>query len=142
WSSAGRLHHAKSLLHRFMNGFGGATVQVDTYSNAAGSVITPHVLGNSQAIGGPGTTWESIAANSKLVVSFGGLPLKNMQIDAGGTGEHTSLTSVAKLAGRGIQFVSISPIRTDQAEELNAEWLPAIPGTDTAIMLGLAHTLV
>src|SRR2546430_14089526 len=31
WSSAGRLHHAKSLLHRFMNLFGGATVQVDTY---------------------------------------------------------------------------------------------------------------
>ena len=30
WSSAGRLHHARSLLHRFMNGFGGATVQVDT----------------------------------------------------------------------------------------------------------------
>src|SRR5262249_52367234 len=44
WSSAGRLHHAKSLLHRFMNLFGGATVQVDTYSNAAGSVMTPHVL--------------------------------------------------------------------------------------------------
>jgi biotin/methionine sulfoxide reductase len=142
WSSAGRLHHAKSLLHRFMNGFGGATVQVDTYSNAAGSVITPHVLGNSQAIGGPGTTWESIAAHTKLVVSFGGMPLKNMQIDAGGTGEHTSQTSVAQLAGRGIQFVSISPIRADQAEELKAEWLPAIPGTDTAIMLGLAHTLV
>ena len=47
WSSAGRLHHAKSLLHRFMNAFGGATVQVDTYSNAAGSVITPHVLGDA-----------------------------------------------------------------------------------------------
>src|SRR5262249_5653793 len=53
WSSAGRLHHAKSLLHRFMNLFGGATVQVDTYSNAAGSVMTPHVLGDPRAIGGP-----------------------------------------------------------------------------------------
>jgi biotin/methionine sulfoxide reductase len=29
WASAGRLHHAKSLLHRFMNLFGGATEQVD-----------------------------------------------------------------------------------------------------------------
>jgi biotin/methionine sulfoxide reductase len=142
WSSAGRLHHAKSLLHRFMNGFGGATVQVDTYSNAAGSVITPHVLGNSTAIGGPGTTWDSIADNTRLVVSFGGMPLKNLQIDAGGVGEHASVSSIEMLAKRGIEFVLVSPIRTDHADALKAEWLPAVPGTDTAIMLGLAHTLV
>ncbi len=142
WSSAGRLHHAKSLLHRFMNSHGGATVQVDTYSNAAGSVITPHVLGDSTAIGGPGTTFASIAENTKLVVSFGGMPLKNLQIDPGGTGEHASISSISALAGRGIEFVNISPLRTDQADDLKAEWLPAIPGTDTAIMIALAHTLV
>ena len=142
WSSAGRLHHAKSLLHRFMNAFGGATVQVDTYSNAAGSVITPHVLGDATAISGPSTTFDTIAANTQLVVSFGGMPLKNLQIDSGGTGEHSSLTSIAALADRGIEFVNISPLRTDQAEQLKAEWLPVIPGTDTAIMIGLAHTLV
>jgi biotin/methionine sulfoxide reductase len=142
WSSAGRLHHAKSLLHRFMNLFGGATVQVDSYSNAAGSVITPHVLGDDKAIRGPGTTWDSIAANTRLIVSFGGMPLKNLQIEAGGTGEHSSTTAIRNLAGRGIEFVCISPIRADYADELKAEWLPAIPGTDTAIMLGLAHTFV
>src|SRR5262245_7228806 len=53
WSSAGRLHHAKSLLHRFMNLHGGATVQVDTYSNAAAAVITPYILGDGRAVGGP-----------------------------------------------------------------------------------------
>jgi biotin/methionine sulfoxide reductase len=142
WSSAGRLHHAKSLLHRFTNLFGGATLQVDTYSNAAGSVVTRHVLGDDAAIRGPGTTWDQIAANTHLIVSFGGMPLKNLQIEAGGTGEHSSITEVLALAGRGIEFVCISPIRADYADELNAEWLPAIPGTDTAIMLGLAHTLV
>ena len=125
-----------------MNLFGGATVQVDTYSNAAGSVITPHVLGDDKAIRGPGTTWDSVAANTRLVVSFGGMPLKNLQIEAGGTGEHSSTTAIRNLAGRGIEFVCISPIRADYADELKAEWLPAIPGTDTAIMLGLAHTLV
>ena len=142
WSSAGRLHHAKSLLARFMNLHGGATVQVDTYSNAAGSVITPHVLGDTTAISGPGTTFDTIAENTRLVVSFGGMPLKNLQIDSGGTGEHSSISSISALAGRGIEFVNISPLRTDQTDELKAEWLPAIPGTDTAIMIGLAHTLV
>jgi biotin/methionine sulfoxide reductase len=142
WSSAGRLHHAKSLLHRFMNLFGGATEQVDTYSNAAGSVITPHVLGDDRAIRGPGTTWDSIAANTRLVVSFGGLPIKNLQIEAGGTGEHSSTSAIQALKDRGIEFVCISPIRADYANALKAEWLPAIPGTDTAIMLALAHTLI
>jgi biotin/methionine sulfoxide reductase len=142
WSSAGRLHHAKSLLARFMNLHGGATVQVDTYSNAAGSVITPHVLGDTTAISGPGTTFATIADHTRLVVSFGGMPLKNLQIDSGGTGEHSSISSISALAGRGIEFVNISPLRTDQAGALEAEWLPAIPGTDTAIMMGLAHTLV
>jgi biotin/methionine sulfoxide reductase len=102
WSSAGRLHHAKSLLHRFTNLLGGATLQVDTYSNAAGSVITPHVLGDDQAIRGPGTTWDSIAAHTRLIVSFGGMPLKNLQIEAGGTGEHSSISAIGKLAQRGI----------------------------------------
>ena len=36
WASAGRFHHAKSQLHRFMNCVGGATVSRDTYSFAAG----------------------------------------------------------------------------------------------------------
>ena len=142
WSSAGRLHHAKSLLHRFTNLFGGATLQVDTYSNAAGSVITPYVLGDGQAISGPGTTWDSIAANTRLIVSFGGIPLKNLQIESGGTGEHSSISAIGRLKDRGIACVCISPLRADVANELNAQWLPALPGSDTAIMLGLAHTLV
>src|SRR5262245_41136667 len=68
WSSAGRLHHAKSLLHRFMNGFGGRTVQVDTYSIAAGSVITPHVLVQATAIRRHGTTLGGSAEDTPLLV--------------------------------------------------------------------------
>src|SRR5262249_9495943 len=111
WSSAGRLHHAKTLLHRFMNLFGGYSEQVDTYSNAAASVITPYVLGDDRAVRGPGTTWDSIAANTRLFVSFGGMPLKNLQIEAGGTGDHSSTSAIQNLANRGIDFVCISPIR-------------------------------
>ena len=125
-----------------MNAFGGATVQVDTYSNAAGSVVTPHVLGDATAISGPGTTFDSIAENARFVVSFGGMPLKNLQIDAGGTGEHSSIRGMKDLRGRGVEFVCISPVRADYPSELEATWLPIIPGTDTAFMLGLAHTLV
>ena len=40
-----------------------------------------------------------------------------------------------------MELVQISPMRSDAAEELGAEWLPLRPNTDTAVMLGLAHTL-
>ena len=42
----------------------------------------------------------------------------------------------------GLAFVQISPVRDDFLDELNADWLAARPNTDTAVMLGLAHTLV
>ena len=43
---------------------------------------------------------------------------------------------------RGCQFVLVSPLRDDLPEEAGAEWISSIPGTDTALMLALAHTLV
>ena len=44
--------------------------------------------------------------------------------------------------GNGVRFGNISPPRSDADSRLDAEWLPPRPGTDTAIMMGVAHTLV
>ena len=38
-----------------------------------------------------------------------------------------------------MRLVNISPQAGDASQP--SEWLPIIPGTDTAMMLGLAHTL-
>ena len=45
-------------------------------------------------------------------------------------------------AARGCRFVSVSPLRTDMPDESGAEWIAATPGTDTAMMLGVAYVLV
>jgi biotin/methionine sulfoxide reductase len=47
-----------------------------------------------------------------------------------------------KAAQRGTVFHSISPLRDDLPEEASANWLPIRVGTDVALMLALAHTLV
>ena len=44
WSSAGRFHHAQTLLKRFLICIGGFTDSVNSYSNAAGQVILPMYL--------------------------------------------------------------------------------------------------
>ena len=42
----------------------------------------------------------------------------------------------------GIEFVNVGPIRTDIDASLNADWLAIRPGTDTALLIAIAKTLV
>ena len=74
-------------------------------------------------------------------MSFGGLPLKNTQVSAGGLGKHATRGWLQRCKENGVEFVNISPIKDDAADFLEAEWLAPHPNTDTALMLGLAHTL-
>ncbi|MEM7349073.1 MAG: molybdopterin-dependent oxidoreductase, partial [Chloroflexota bacterium] len=143
WGSVGALHHPATQLHRFLNALGGHTYSVNSYSYAAAEVITPHILGCSMAdmiISTP--SWRDVAANSELVVLFGGAGLKNTSINVRGTGPHTSQQDMLAAKEAGVEFINISPIRDDVAHDFGATWISAVPNTDTAIMLGLAHTLV
>ena len=142
WASAGKFHHAPSQLHRFLNLFGGFTHSVNTYSFASAEVILPHVMGNFFILLVNATAWPNIIENTDLFVAFGGLPLKNTQVEFGGHARHVQKNYTQQAADAGVKFVSISPIRDDSRSELNADWLSIIPNTDVALMLGIAHTLL
>ena len=142
WASAGRFHHAQSQLHRFLNCIGGYTRSVNTYSYAAAEVILPHVLGSFGSLMYGQTSLESVADATELFVSFGGFPARNCQIANGGTGDHNQVGLMEKARQRGAQFISVSPIRSDMLERVDAEWLAARPGSDTAILLALAYCLL
>jgi biotin/methionine sulfoxide reductase len=143
WGSAGRFHHAQSQVHRFLNCIGGYVASTNSYSHAAVDVISPHVVGRlGSLLLDRATSWNSIVENTRLVVMFGGLPVKNAQVTSGGVGRHTMPGALRDAKARGAEFVSISPIRSDVMPEIEAEWLAPRPGTDMAVMLGLAHTLV
>ena len=142
WSGAGRFHHAQSQLHRFLNCIGGYTKSVNTYSLAAGEVILSHILGNpSELIHNP-PSWQSVVENTELLVAFGGMPLRNSQISSGGTGSHRARTALTDAKENGVSFVNISPIKSDVAADLDADWIAPLPGSDVAIMLALAHELL
>ena len=114
---------------------------VNTYSHAAAEVTLPHLIGTTQALNSDHTPWSVICGNTQLFVAFGGLPERNTQISAGGVGHHKVPEWLDKCHASGTQFVNIGPLRSDIAPRLQAQWLPARPGSDTALMLGLAHTL-
>ena len=142
WASAGCFHHAESQLKRFMNGFGGFVGQVTNYSFGAASVIVPRIVGSMEPVTGLVTSWPTIAKHTQLMVLFGGMSPKNGHINKDGVGLHNIGDWHKKIRAAGVDFVSISPLRDDAAEILEAEWLAIRPNTDVALMLALIHTLV
>ncbi|MGZ0186931.1 MAG: molybdopterin guanine dinucleotide-containing S/N-oxide reductase [Alphaproteobacteria bacterium] len=142
WASAGRFHHAQSQIHRFLNCLGGYTFSLNTYSFAAAEVAVPHILGTYRGFVYKTSGWPTIAEHTDLFVAFGGVPVKNGQISQGGAGRHVQRQGVLHAAAAGVEFVNISPIRSDVMDEAKAEWLAPRPSTDAALMLALAHTLV
>ncbi|MDP7652861.1 MAG: molybdopterin guanine dinucleotide-containing S/N-oxide reductase [Rhodospirillales bacterium] len=142
WSSAGRMHHARTQVRRFLYGFGGCTDQFTNYSYGAAMVFLPHIVGGFQSACGPVTSWSSIVDNTRLMVAFGGISLKNGQVNSGGMGDHAYEVWLRRAVDAGVRFVNISPLRDDGPDLLDAQWLSIRPNTDTALMLALAHTLV
>jgi len=143
WASAGRFHHAQSHVHRFLNCAGGYTASVANYSYAAAHAIAPHIVGDFKGVVlDTATSWPVIAQNTELVVAFGGLARKNSQVTSGGVGRHTLREGLLAARANGCAFVNIGPQASDMMAELQADWLPVRPNTDTALMLALAHTLL
>jgi biotin/methionine sulfoxide reductase len=142
WSSAGRLHHARTLVRRFLFQGGGCVDQVGNYSWGAAQFLLPHVIGTYQPVAGRVTDWASVVKHTKLIIAFGGLALKNAQVTSGGTGAHVLEAWLRRAKQAGIRFVVVSPLKADAPDFLDADWIPIRPNTDAALMLGMAHTLV
>ncbi|SOJ54853.1 Dimethyl sulfoxide/trimethylamine N-oxide reductase [Mycobacterium simulans] len=147
WASAGRFHHAQSQIHRFLNLLGGYTASRHSYSAGASEVIFPHIFGSSLFDALPGsTTWDVIVESTDLLVAFGGLPLKNAAMKPGGATTHEDRDYITRYRARGGRLVSVSPLRDDITAIAGplgdgCQWIAPVPGTDVAIMLGLAYVL-
>jgi biotin/methionine sulfoxide reductase len=142
WASAGRFHHAPSQIHRFLNlSLGGYVRSVNSYSAGASGVLLPHILGPMESITRRNVTWEQVVNCSDLVIAFGGMALKNSMVGGGGISRHIERQAMRRARERGCRFILVSPLRSDLPDETGADWVPLVPGTDAALMLGLAHSL-
>ena len=142
WASAGRFHDAQSQIHRFLNLAGGYVRSIGSYSSGAANVILPHIIGPQGVVAGNNVSWAELVAESALVLAFGGMALKNNDVGGGGTSQHIARQQLRASRERGVEFHLIGPLRDDVPAEIEAVWHPIRPGTDVAMMLGIAHTLV
>lgn len=141
WSSAGRFHHAQSQVHRFLNAIGGYVRHVDSYSLGAANVILPHVVAPMDALMAGHTSWDELARHTTLFVTFGGVPVKNSQVNAGGVGLHMVPKGLRGLTAAGVRIVNIGPVG-DNIGAAGGEWLQCRPNTDTAVMLAMMQVLL
>ncbi|WP_304453417.1 molybdopterin-dependent oxidoreductase [Nocardiopsis sp. YSL2] len=143
WGSAGRIHHAQSQLHRFLNTIGGYTRSRTTYSHGAVEVLMPRILGTPAAnrLLHRAPAWTAIREHTDLLVTFGGLRVSNTWTSSGGRAVQTAGPAMREAAESGVEFVSVSPLRDDTPDNVKADWVSIEPGTDTAVMLALMHVL-
>jgi biotin/methionine sulfoxide reductase len=141
WSSAGRFHHAQSQVHRFLNSIGGYVRHQDSYSLGAARVLMPHVVAPMDELMAMHTSWDVLAEHCRLFVSFGGVPQKNAQINAGGAVLHHVKRGLQGMRQNGVRFVNVTPTADDLDTGGPVEWLAIRPNTDAALILALCHTL-
>lgn len=141
WASAGRFHHALSQVDRFLSSIGGYVASVASYSTAGAQAIVPHVFGMPflKLLWGHQNSWPMIEAHTETLVMFGGINPKNSQVSMGGVTQHQALGWLERYRAKGVHLVNVGPQRTDTIA--GSEWLPVVPGTDTALMMGIAHVL-
>ena len=142
WRSSGVLHKAQTLLQRYMNLAGGYSGHSGDYSTGAAQVIMPHVVGSVEVYEQQ-TSWPLILENSQVVVLWGMNPLNTLKIAWSSTDEQ-GLEYFHQLKKSGKPVIAIDPIRSETIEffDDNATWIAPNMGTDVALMLGIAHTLM
>jgi biotin/methionine sulfoxide reductase len=142
WSSAGRLHHARTLVRRFLFAGGGAVDQQGNYSWGCAQFFLPHIVGSYESVSGKSTHWSSLVEHTDVFFALGGFALKNAQVGSGGVGNHDLVEWLRAMKNRGCRFEVVSPNAGDAPAFLGARWTPIVPNTDTAFLLAIAHELI
>lgn len=142
WSSAGRFHHARTQVRRFLAASGGFVDQIGNYSWGAAQILLPHVLGDYSTVTGAEVDWPEIVEHTDTLVAFGGLNPKNWRVTAGGAGQHSSADWLRNARDAGVRVIVVSPNGDDAPRDLVDERISPRPNTDAAIMLALAYELI
>ncbi|MCS0623363.1 molybdopterin guanine dinucleotide-containing S/N-oxide reductase [Enterobacter asburiae] len=142
WRSNGVLHKASTLLQRYMSLAGGYTGHLGDYSTGAAQAIMPYVVGGNEVYQQQ-TSWPLVLAHTDVVVLWSANPLNTLKI-AWNASDEQGIGYFDALRKSGKRIICIDPMRSETMDFFgdSAEWIAPHMGTDVAMMLGIAHTLV
>lgn len=127
-----------SACQRLLKCLGGYLKYHGTYSDAQIMRIQSYFYGSTNNV--YGTEFQTLfdqVKNSDLVVMFGQNIAETRMSGGGQINElyHALAKSHAKV-------IIIDPRQSDSVIAFNAEWIPIKPGTDSALIAGMLHTLI
>jgi len=128
--STGTLHGAYLTICQILRNFGGYTATWGGAS-AEGSVFASRATFGTLSTG---HTRDDLV-NSRLIILWGLNPATSI------FGTNTSFY-LARAKEAGAKVVVVDPRYTDSAAVFADEWIPIRPGTDTAMMSAMAHTMI
>ncbi len=142
WRSNGVLHKAATLLQRYMSLAGGYTGHLGDYSTGAAQAIMPHVVGGNEVYQQQ-TSWPLVLEHTDVVVLWSASPLNTLKI-AWNASDEQGIPYFEQLRNSGKRLICIDPMRSETVDFFGEtmEWIAPHMGTDVAMMLGIAHTLV
>ena len=122
---------------------GGFVSEDGNYSYGAGHVIMPHVIGTIEPNEVP-TKWEAVLKSAKTIVFWGSNPVVTNEIGVGAP-THEGYEVYAKLkdvnAKGEKKIYAVDTYKNDTIRYLNSDFIGVVPGTDTAMMIGMCHYL-
>lgn len=122
-----------SPFFRLFNLCGGEIKRYGSYSSAAISFgALPYTYGKNWAARSFNTL-----AEGELVVLFGNAPA-DTRMAGDGAGYDLNVAREKKH----VKIIVIDPRRNDLATNQDVEWIPIMPGTDAALVAGIAHELI
>jgi anaerobic dimethyl sulfoxide reductase subunit A len=122
--------HGRRPGYRLLNMFGGCTTVWATVSNEGAIFASMCSYGQMNT----GNMREDLV-NSRLIILWGWNPADTIW-DSG-----TSLL-LAEARERGIKIVCLDPRYTNTAAVFATQWIPIIPGSDTAMLIAMAYTII
>jgi anaerobic dimethyl sulfoxide reductase subunit A len=129
-SCRGAIHNTGSLTTRFFRLFGGFTTFSNGYSSAAEGFVNPYLFGT----GSVGTDAETLL-QSKMIILWGA--------NISDTRFSCELENVIIAARKsGVPVIVIDPRKSRSVERLSTDWIPILPGSDTAMMAAILYVLL
>ena len=126
WTMSVEYRRVFGLFGGYINGWG--TCSFGNYS------LTPQNVGYSIAGGFATCNDRFDLQNCDTIVLLGTNPVWSA---------HGMPGNILKDArDNGVTYIGIDPVYNETYSMLNAEWVPIYPGSDTAFLLGLAHSLL
>lgn len=126
----GALHNGRAALARLLAMFGGYTTNYGNIS-AEGPLWASQVSYGTALVGNSRDDF----LNSRLIILWGWDPVRIIH----GT---DTVINLIKAKEAGTRIICVDPRYNDSAALLADQWIPIRPGTDTAMMAGMAYTMI